>query len=229
MTEWTRSIALWVACSLLAWSRPSLAEPPTSAETPAPAETPTASEASVRAALAEGDLETAQVDAKALREAEPTFDHWLLEADVHAARGDHASERAALEGARASEPETGASEREESRLAAIQSRLAALDERMRGSVADEPVSSHRERLDAERAARLAALQPPPPVAAPVDVPPPPVPIVKKWYFWVTLGSIVGAAVAITAVAIDANVGKSSADARLPPAGPAAGGLTLLRF
>lgn len=227
MTEWTRSIALWVACSLLAWSRPSLAEPPASAETPAPAETPaTASEASVRAALAEGDLETAHVDAKALREVQPTFDHWLLEADVHAARGDHASERAALEGARASVAEPGASERE---AIALESRLAALDERMRGSVADEPVSSHRERLDAERAARLAALQPPPPVAAPVDVPPPPVPIVKKWYFWVTLGSIVGAAVAITAVAIDANVGKSSADARLPPAGPAAGGLTLLRF
>jgi hypothetical protein len=224
MTEWTRSIALVVACSLLAWSRPSLAEPPADAVTEAPAAT-TVSEASVRAALAEGDLETARVDAMALREADPTLAHWLLEADVHVARGDHASERAALEGARASVPEQDASERE-----AIDLRLAALDERSRGRVVDEPASTHRERLDAERAERLAALQPAPPVVdAPVDVPPPPVPIVKKWYFWVTLGSIVGAAVAITAVAIDANVGNSSGDARLPPAGPAAGGLTLLRF
>lgn len=222
MTEWSRTIALVVACSLLALPRVSLAEPPADAAIEQPSAS--VSEASVRAALADGDLETARVDATALREAEPTLAHWLLEAEVHEARGDYASERVALEGARASVPDGDASERE-----AIDDRLAALDERSRGSVADEPSSTQRERLDAERAARLAALQPKPPVEQPVDVPLPPVPIVKKWYFWVTLGTIVGAAVAITAVAIDANVGKNAEDARLPPTGPAAGGLTLLRF
>lgn len=221
MTEWTRTIALVVA---LALPRVAFAEPPTRSPSSTEAPESSASEASVRAALADGDLEGARVQAVGLREADPSLANFRLEAEVHEARGDYASARVALEGARASLPEDDASERE-----AIDAELAALDERSRGRVTDEPPSTHRERLDAERAERLAALQPPAPAPTPVDTPPRPVPIVKKWYFWVTLTTIVGAAVAITAVAIDANVGNDSDAARVPTPSPAAGGLTLIRF
>jgi hypothetical protein len=57
------------------------------------------------------------------------------------------------------------------------------------------VSTERERIDTERAERLAALAPKPPPPPIVDAPKP-VPITKKWYFWVTLGAIAASAGAI---------------------------------
>lgn len=227
MTERGRPIARALLIVALALPRVGMAAAPPSEPTPAtsePAAAVPASEAGVRSALADGDLTSAREQAVALRSAEPTLEHFELEAEVHEAIGDYASAKRALRGALERVPDDDVAKRD-----LIEERIEQLAERSRGALDDEPASSHRERLDAERAERLAALEPPPPMRVePVDVPPPRVPIVKKWYFWVTLTTIVGAAVAITAVAIDANVGPSDAASRLPSNGhqPGAGGLTL---
>jgi hypothetical protein len=224
MIERARPIACALLIAALSLPRVGMAAAPPSEPAPEVGEAAPASEASVRAALADGDPTLAREQAIALREAEPTVEHFELEADVHAHLGDYASAKRALRGALERVPEADAATRD-----AIRDRLARLDEVSRGAVEDEPDSSHRERLDAERARRLAALHPPPPKIEPVDVVPPPrVPIVKKWYFWFTLTTIVGAAVAITAVSIDANLDKGDAASRVPGNGPpaGAGGLTL---
>lgn len=226
MIERARPIASALLIAALALPRLGMAASPPSEPSPAASEPAPASEASVRAALADGDPTLAREQATALREAEPTLEHFELEADVHEQLGDYASAKRALRGALERVPEGDVDKRR-----AITTRLEQLNELSRGAVEDEPDSRHRERLDAERAERLAALRPPPSKPDPVDVVPAPrVPIVKKWYFWVTLTTIVGAAVAITAVAIDANVDGNGGDAasRLPGSGPtpSAGGLTL---
>ncbi len=223
MTERLGKLASALLVASLALPRVSLAAAPEAAPVVAEA-SDEPSEASVRAALADGDLTLARERAVALREAEPTLEHFELEADVHAALGDHARTKRALRGALERVPEGDAAKRE-----AIEDRLDEVIEQSRGAVADEPTSSERERLDDERAERLAALHPPPPTLVPVDKPvAPPVPSVRKCYFWVTLTTIVGAAVAITAVAIDSNLDNGKSASRLPgnPASPSAGGLTL---
>ncbi|MFV8755828.1 hypothetical protein ACNOYE_35195 [Nannocystaceae bacterium ST9] len=226
-TERPRSIAIALLIAALALPRVAQAGPAEGATVtaPAPAEPTKLDDASVRAALADGDLTLAREQAVALRKAEPTLEHFELEAEVQLALGDLASGKRALRAALERVPEADAAKRQE-----LRERLEQLGERSRGVVEDEPASSHREQLDAERAERLAALNPPPPKVDPVDAPPAKrVPIVKKWYFWVTLTTIVGAAVAITAIAIDSNLDERDA-ARMPgqSPNPSAGGL-LLRF
>lgn len=81
--------------------------------------------------------------------------------------------------------------------------LQRVRERARGTVADEGASTHRAELDR-------AWAPPPPPAE--TKPPRPAPakvtaddrIVRKWYFWVTLGAIAASAAAVTAIAIKAS-------------------------
>ncbi|HEY8375172.1 MAG TPA: hypothetical protein VIK91_01730, partial [Nannocystis sp.] len=82
--------------------------------------------------------------------------------------------------------------------------LREIEDMSRGTVADEGASTHRERLDRERAEREAAAKPAAPVAK-EERPKPPKRerIVKKWYFWVTTLAIAAAAGAITGIAIQA--------------------------
>jgi hypothetical protein len=180
-------------------------------------------EAAIRSALEAGDLTTARELAMARSAAEPSSDNLALEAEVHTAIGDYERAKAALDQAIAALPETAKDDR-----AALTQRRDELEERSRGVRTDEPESTHREQLDGERAERLAALAPAPePTPEPIDQPKPRVPIVKKWYFWVTLGSIVATAGAIVGVAISSSVkeqkGNDTAVGRQPSP---AGGLTL---
>jgi len=74
----------------------------------------------------------------------------------------------------------------------------------RGVIADEGASTHRAALDQKWTPAK------PPEAKPTVRPQPATKvagddrIVKKWYFWVTLGAIAGAAAAVTAIAIKAS-------------------------
>ncbi len=195
-----------------------------------PAEPVGASAEAVRSALADGDLSTARELAVALREAEPTAEHFELEADVYERLGDYEQAQRAVRGALELVPADRVEQRE-----ALELRLSELAEVSRGTVIDEPASTERERLDRERAERLAALQPPPPELPKVDTTPKRVPIIKKWYFWVTLTALVASAAAITGVAISSAIDEREGDAasRLPgaplPNGGSSGGAVLLRF
>lgn len=153
--------------------------------------------ATVEAALAGGDLSAARTLAEAARKAAPTAEHWRAEAEVCERLADHACARAAWEGHLAALPASGDRK-------AGEAALARLDEVSRGTVEDEPASTHRAALDKARADREAALLPKP---APADAPKPTPPrrerIVKKWYFWVTTLAIAAAAGAITGIAVKA--------------------------
>lgn len=199
------SLSRRVCATLLAVSLASLsplgvwAAPPEEAPATdeAPAEVP--DEAAIQAALADGDLTTARDMAVARSAAEPSADNLVLEARVWTALGDYEQAKRAYGSARDALPE-GAVEQRES----IEAELQALEDQSRGTRADEPVSTQRERLDAERAERLAALsaKPPPPTITDAAKP---VPITKKWYFWVTLGAIAASAGAIVGLAVSSAV------------------------
>jgi uncharacterized membrane-anchored protein len=222
-----RSLCAGLVALTLALPVTSLAAPaqgPTPEGPVAPASEATDQTAAIHSALEAGDLTTARELAVALCEAQPSSEHFALEATVHLALGDYERAKTALDKAIAALPEGADAER-----AALLEQREQLEGRSRGSRFDEPYSKHRERLDDERAERLAALAPKPePKPEPVDEPKPPEPIIKKWYFWVTLGAIVATAGAIVGVAVATNVGaKDDAAARgaSPPNAPA-GGLTL---
>ncbi|PRQ05849.1 hypothetical protein ENSA5_01690 [Enhygromyxa salina] len=190
-------------------------------EAPAPESAPDA--ALIRAALEDGDLTTARELALARSEAEPSAANFQLEAEVWEALGDYANAKRAYGQALEALPE-GADEREE-----IRAKIAELEAASRGTRADEPESSHRERLDRERADRLAALAPklPPPPEV-VDTPAPE-PIVKKWYFWVTLGAIVASAGAIVGIAVASAVEDSQDTATGAARRPTPAGGVVFRF
>jgi hypothetical protein len=82
--------------------------------------------------------------------------------------------------------------------------LQRVREKARGVIADEGASTNRAVLDAKWTPAK------PPDAKPTVRPQPTTKvagddrIVKKWYFWVTLGAIAGAAAAVTAIAIKAS-------------------------
>lgn len=210
----------------------------------------------VEAAIEAGDLSLARDIAVALREADPSLDNRRLEARTWVTLGDYAAAKATLEAGQAELEEEldamrqaavdeAAEAGEEldpasvdlgsegaaitAEIGALDEELAALDEASRGTVADEPESTHREAMDDERAARLAALAPKPePPPAPIDGPAP-IEIHKKWYFWVTLGAIVASAGAIVALGIRNGVDERNeqSSAQLPapaPAGPGKVGL-----
>jgi hypothetical protein len=153
--------------------------------------------ASVDAALVAGDLSAAREQAEAARKASPSVRTWAAEADVCERQGDLACARAARAEQRALAPE-GSPER-----AAAEARLAALADMSRGTAADEPASTKRAELDAERSARDLVKPPAPKLdQAPVKAPPRER-IVKKWYFWVTILAIAASGAAITGIAIKA--------------------------
>lgn len=206
-----------VATSLILALPPAVLAAPAAEDTPPAAGDPTEAEASeppadlpavedVETALAEGDLTTARELAVARREGDPSAANYVLEARVWEALGDYENAKLALEAALEQLAEDS-DERVE-----LEAELAELEAVSRGTVADEPPSTHREALDQARAERLAALAPKPPPPDPIDAAPARKPIVKQWYFWVTLGAIVASAGAIVGLAASNALDERSDDA-----------------
>jgi hypothetical protein len=199
---------------------------PTEREAPSAREAPPPDipdEAAVRSALADGDLTTARELAVARSAGEPSAENLVLEAQVWVALGDYEHAERAYAAAREALPEDATDRRE-----LIDGELAAIEAASRGTRADEPESTERERIDAERAERLAALAPKPPPPPIVDKPKP-VPITKKWYFWVTLGAIAASAGAIVGIAIASAVEEKRDDAGTAARQPLPAGGLILRF
>lgn len=201
---------------------PTPAAPAPAAEpkaTPAPAPAPT----TIDGALEAGDLTHAKALAREARLAEPSAATWQREGEVLEQAGDyreagkayHAAKRAAGDDATA--------------VAAADAGLARVKATARGTIADEPKSTHRAELDPR-------WEPPAPKkVTPPELPPEPVPeperIVTKWYFWVTVGAIAASAAAVTAIAIKAarDDQPDSLDASALAPAPAARGFGALRF
>ena len=215
-------VALTLVLPVSVGAAPAQGPTPEGPTTPVSSEaTAIAEPAAIRSALEAGDLTTARELAMARSAAEPSPDNFALEAEVQLALGDYERAKAALDRAIAALPEQATDDR-----AALEQLRDEIEASSRGERADEPGSAHREQLDRERAERLAALAPKPePKPEPVDQPKPREPIVKKWYFWVTLGAIVATAGAIVGVAISSSVEerKDTAVGRQPSP---SGGLTL---
>jgi hypothetical protein len=175
--------------------------------------------AAIRSALEAGDLSTARELAVARSEAQPSADNFVLEAEVQLALGDYERAKLALDRALELLPEDAADDR-----AMLTSLRDEVEARSRGARPDEPESTHREQLDRERSERPAVPHPTLP-AEPIDEPTPREPIVKKWYFWVTLGAIVATAGAIVGVAVASSLDERKATAGSPQ-GLQAGGMTI---
>jgi len=192
----SRTVALGLVLALVGSSATAQAAVP-AAMMPAGSATPGAEPASIDAALSAGDLSAAREQAEAARKASPSVRTWAAEAEVCERQGDLACARAARTQQRALAPE-GSPERE-----TAGGRLAALEDMSRGTAADEPASTERADLDAQRSARDLVKPPPPKLdKAPVKQAPRER-IVKKWYFWVTILAIAASGAAITGIAIKA--------------------------
>jgi hypothetical protein len=163
-----------------------------------------------------GDLSAAREQAEAARKASPSARTWAAEARVCERQGDLACARTAR-GQQRALARDGSPERAEA-----EARLAELEDMSRGTVADEPASTRRAELDAQRSARD-LVKPPAPLLdrAPVQPPPPRERIVKKWYFWVTILAIAASGAAITGIAI-----KAANDERKDSLDPSAGRVRL---
>jgi hypothetical protein len=189
----------------------------------APAPASTAAAPTISESLGRGDLDAALGRAIADREARSQdAGAWGAEAEVRELRGELPAAREARRKQLELLPPKAA-ERADAEAA-----LRRLDDRARGTVADEPASTHRAELDARRAPpmpkQVAPTRPPAD-----DTKRPKDRIVKKWYFWVTLAAIGAAAATITGVAVKAaTAGSSDAlDVQTAPHGPAA--TTLVGF
>ncbi len=178
----------------------------------------------VEASLTDGDLSAARDAAVALSSAEPTTENFMLESEVWLALGDYDEAKTAiLDAAEALPDDAPAQARVD-----LEAELQRIDTRSRGTVDDEPESTVRAELDGRlgRGVSLPGTAPAPGPAV-VDVSTPE-PIIKKWYFWVTLAAIAASAGAIAGVAISSNLEHGQGGAvSLQPA-PPTGGL-VLRF
>lgn len=202
----SRLVAALIALALAGGARP--VEAATAPASPA-------APATIEAAQELGDLSQARDLAVAAREAAPSPATWAAEAEAHAALADYGRAIGAWKAQRKALPSDDAAGR-----AAASAQIKELEARARGTVADEPASTHRAELDEARAARLAALRPKPgPPKAPPKPPPPRERIIKKWYFWVTVAAIAASAGAITGIAIKA-AREEQADDLDPRSGPA---------
>lgn len=147
-------------------------------------------------AIEAGDLQTAQSLATDARKADPSAANWLREAQVYEQSAQYQS------AARAYQETIAAASDDEAVKAVAAEGLARVRAASRGTVADEPESTHRSELDKRWMPPA-----PEPEPAPVEPTPPPADtgerIVTKWYFWVTVGAIAASAAAVTAIAIRA--------------------------
>ena len=186
----TRKLALCLALVFMA--RTADAAAPTAGAGPA-VEQP----ASVDAALASGELTGARERAEATRKADPKVETWAAEAEACERLADLACAKAARTRQRdLTKPDSP-------ERAAVEAKLAALEDMSRGTVADEGSSTHRASLDTARSGRDLTPAKPVPDITPDRPRPPRERIVKKWYFWVTLGAIAASAAAITVIGIKA--------------------------
>ncbi|MCX4240055.1 hypothetical protein [Paraliomyxa miuraensis] len=186
--------------ALASWAGPVHATPwavPSSAALAAGPEAADPTEATtIDGALESGDLTTAKALAREAREAEPTAATWQREGEVLEHAGDYREAAKAYRAAKAAAGEDAAA------ATAAEQGLVRVKAQARGTVPDEPASTHREELDPR-------WEPPPPkpdpTPEPEPEPPPPTPerIVTKWYFWVTVGAIAASAAAVAAIAIKA--------------------------
>ena len=162
---------------------------------PAAAPTPAAEPTTVDGALEAGDLTAAKELAREARLANASAANWQREGEVLEQAGDY---REAAQAYRAAKKTAG---EDAKAVAAADAGLARVKASGRGTIADEPKSTHRAELDPR-------WEPPAPKkVAPTEPVPEPLPepdrIVTKWYFWVTVGAIAASAAAVTAIAIKA--------------------------
>lgn len=224
-----RGLCGFVAAALLTAAAPAHATPfavaptapPPTAEPKAAPDPSTASPSTLDGALEAGDLTTAKALAREARLADPSAATWQREGEVLEQAGDH------REAAKAYHAAKRAAGDDATAIAAADAGLARVKASARGTIADEPKSTHRAELDPR-------WEPPAPKkATPPEPPPEPLPepdrIVTKWYFWVTVGAIAASAAAVTAIAIKAaRDDQPDALDGLAPA-PASRGFGALRF
>jgi hypothetical protein len=197
---------------------PAAAEP----AAPAPAPDPTAEPTTLDGALEAGDLTTAKALAREARLAQPSAATWQREGEVLEQAGDHRDAAQAYRAAKRAAGEDAVA------VAAADAGLARVKASARGTIVDEPASTHRAELDPrwEPPAPKQAAPPPETLPEPVGEPDR---IVTKWYFWVTVGAIAASAAAVTAIAIKAaRDDQPDALEALAPA-PAPRGFGALRF
>lgn len=221
------ALAAVVALAVFCGSTPAQASPwgvPTSVSRAAAATTPVEAPTTVDGALEAGDLDAAQELATEARKADPSAATWQREGEVLESSGEYGKAGKAYRAAAKAAEESEDAEA----LAAAEDGLTRVKAASRGTVADEPESTHREQLD-ERWAPPAPPPKPEPKPEPVPIEDKSDRIVTKWYFWVTVGAIAASAAAVTAIAIRA-AREDQPDAldSLVPAPPARG-VGVLRF
>lgn len=188
-----------MAAALVVAATPAHATPfavaPTAPTAPVPAAAP-AEPTTLDAALEAGDLTAAKALAREARLAAPSAATWQREGEVLEQAGDY------REAAKAYHAAKRAAGEDETAAAAADAGLARVKASARGTIPDEPKSTHRAELDPrwEPPAPKKVAPPPEPPPEPVDEPDR---IVTKWYFWVTVGAIAASAAAVTAIAIKA--------------------------
>src|SRR5690606_18648125 len=130
-------------------------------------------------ALESGDSTTALEQARAAREAEPSAANWRREAQVLEQMGHYDAAATAYEAELAALPEgrEAAPRRDVARDDLERVRAAS-----RGTVAAEPASKHRERLDERWAPRSGPGKVRAPRPEPLPAKPKDERIVRKWYF-----------------------------------------------
>ncbi len=196
---WVRTAGVVaMATAIVGWTTPAHASPwgaPSARVLPMAASP--GEPATIDGALEAGDLATARTLAKEQREADPTAANWQREAEVLEQSGESARAASAYrEASKAAGDDVDAE-------AAASAGLDRVRATARGTVADEPVSTHRKALD-----EVWSPPPPPPKPEPAPAPAPidepsSDRIVTQWYFWVTVGAIAASAAAVTAIAIRA--------------------------
>lgn len=164
-------------------------------EGPAPA----AAEPSVDGALESGDLSTALELAREARKADPNPDTWQREGEVCEAMADLGCASFAYGRALQGLDEDADAER----YSELEARKGDVDLEARGVVESDGDSANREAIDGAREQRMQAALPPKPPPPKVDDKTEDTRIWRKWYFWLTVGTIVSGAVAVTAIAITA--------------------------
>ncbi|MCA9651894.1 MAG: hypothetical protein H6712_28690 [Myxococcales bacterium] len=177
---------------------------------------PAAEPQTIDDALEAGDLTRAQELATEARKAEPTAATWQREGEVLEQSGEYRRAAEAYRGAKKAAGEDAEA------VAAADEGLVRVRAASRGTVADEPESTHRKELDERWAPKPKPKAEPTPEPKPLDGPKPDR-IVTKWYFWVTVGAIVASAAAVTAIAIraakDDQPDALGLQAAPPPRGP----------
>lgn len=191
-----------IGVSLMTFSTQAIAAPqgaPPTGDTAAPTTTAAPPTTAAEAPNDDMDLAAQRADADARAAAEPSAQNHRRAAQLAEQAGAFTAAVASYEKEIAARP----ADDKEGRATAA-SDLARVRDRARGLVPDEGASTHRGALDAKWSPKPA--EPPPAHKAAPPLPDRPTDdrIVRKWYFWVTLGAIAASAAAVTAIAVKAS-------------------------